>query len=148
MNYIKQTPLGKIEYSENNRITLPKGLPGFESAQFAVWFSSPEHDPIKWFIIEDYDDAVLPLIDPFLVVSDYEPYIPEQIVEILEIESPDNLAVMCVATPRKEEVPTVNLRSPIVINAVKKIALQVILDDDSLPIRYELFNKASEAEPC
>jgi len=148
MNFIKQTPLGEIEYSENNRITLPKGLPGFESAQFAVWLSSPEHDPIKWFVLEDYDDAVLPLIDPFLIVSDYEPHIPEQIVEILEMESPDNLAVMCVVTSRKAKVPTVNLRSPIVINAAKRIALQVILDDGSFPIRYELLNKASEAEPC
>jgi len=148
MKYTIDTPLGNIECSEENRISLPRGLPGFEAARIGVWFSSPEYDPIKWLLLEDQDGALLPLIDPFLITQDYEPVVPDHIVELLDIDSTESVAVMCVANPRKNQPPTVNLRSPIVINAAKKKATQIILDDESLPVRYSWNSAAEKANTC
>ncbi len=148
MKFTVDTPLGNIEYSEENRISLPRGLPGFETARIGVWFASPEYDPIKWLLLEDEDGALLPLIDPFLIRQEYEPVVPDHIVELLEIDSAESVAVMCVATPRKNQPPTVNLRSPIIINAAKRKATQIILGDESLPIRFSWNPEAEEASQC
>jgi len=132
-----QTSIGEIEYNQEDRITLPRGIPGFEDAQYAIWVSAEEYDPIKWLIIERDFGVALPLLDPFLVVDNYDTTLPEEAVEELAPDSMEELALMCVAHPRENEPPTVNLRSPVVINTQKRIALQVILDDDRLPIRYD-----------
>lgn len=131
------TPLGTIEYQDKDRIFLPRGIPGFESVQYAIWLALPEYEPIKWIILENERANALPLFDPFLVLSDYDPVITDEEVELLEPESPDDLAILCVMTPRENQAPTLNLRSPIVINARKQIAVQVILQDETMPIRYE-----------
>lgn len=148
MKHTLETPLGNIEYTDSDRIALPRGLPGFESARSAIWYTSPQYDPIKWFLLEDQNGAVLPLIDPFLITNNYEPVIQDQFVELLEVQSVEEVAVLCVATPKKEQPPTINLRSPIVINAAKRIAVQVILEDESLPVRYTWDPANKEAAPC
>jgi len=139
------TPLGTIEYQDKDRIFLPRGIPGFESVRYAIWLALPEYEPIKWFILENEHANALPLFDPFLVLSDYDPVITDEEVELLEPESPDDLAILCVMTPRENQAPTLNLRSPIVVNARKQIAVQVILQDETLPIRYE-WDKSSANE--
>jgi len=139
------TPLGTIEYQDKDRIYLPRGIPGFERVRYAIWLALPEYEPIKWIVLENEQANSLPLFDPFLVLSDYDPVITEDELELLEPESPDDLAILCVMTPRENQAPTLNLRSPIVINARKQIAVQVILRDETLPIRYE-WNKTAAAE--
>ena len=132
-----QTSIGEIQYESEDRLTLPRGIPGFEDAQHAIWVSAPEYDPIKWLVIERDFGVALPLLDPYLVVEHYDTTLPEEAIEALESNSMDELALLCVAHPRENAPPTVNLRSPVVINTQKRIALQVILADDSLPIRYD-----------
>lgn len=148
MSYRKTSVLGEIEYQENNIIELPKALPGFETVKRAIWFSSPEFDPIRWLIMDDEKGSALPLIDPFLVMEDYAADIPDPVVELLEIESADETAVMCVITPRSGEVPTVNLRAPVIINAANRKATQIILDDESFSIRHEWEEQREKAEIC
>jgi flagellar assembly factor FliW len=148
VSYKKKTVLGEIEYNDNNIIELPKSIPGFDGVEKAIWFSSPEFDPVKWLIIDDEKGSALPLLDPFMVLDDYTADIPDQIVELLEIESQDEVAVMCIANPRKGEAPTVNLRAPIVINAKERKAAQIILDDESLSVRFEWEPEEEKAEIC
>lgn len=130
------TPLGEIKYQDKDRIFLPRGIPGFEDVRYAVWLALPEYEPVKWIVLENEQANTLPLFDPFLVLADYNPMITEEDTELLEPDSPDDLAVLSVMTPRENEPPTLNLRSPLVINVKKQIAVQVILEDESLPIRY------------
>ncbi len=132
-----QTAIGEIEYGPENRIDLPRGIPGFESADHALWVTHPEYEPVKWFILVGEDSIALPLLDPFTIMDSYTPEIPDEAVELLEAESAEDLVVYCVATPRAGQTPTVNLRSPVVINVKGQRALQVILAEEEFPIRYE-----------
>ncbi|MCF7802878.1 MAG: flagellar assembly protein FliW [Candidatus Marinimicrobia bacterium] len=141
-----KSPIGEIEYETENRITLPRGIPGFEDVRHAVWVSDPEFDPIKWFILEENVGEALPLLDPFLVVDRYEMSIPDDAFETLESDTSEDLALMCVAHPRENAAPTINLRSPIIINPNKRLALQVILPDESLPIRYDWSKNGTEVK--
>lgn len=140
------TPIGDIEYKKEDRIQLPRGIPGFEDARYAIWVSDEEFDPIKWFILEREESVALPLLDPFLVLDRYEMSLPDDAVDTLEPDTAEDLALMCVAHPRENAPPTLNLRSPIVINPSKRIALQVILQDESLPIRYDWTQQGNGAE--
>jgi len=136
MEHTIKTPFGEITYSLDDRISLPQGIPGFEDARHAIWVSLEEYEPLKWLVLELDEPVVLPLLDPFILASDYHPDITEGQFNLLETENPEAVAVFCVATPRKEQLPTINLRSPVLINPEKQVAIQVILDDEELPIRY------------
>jgi len=139
------TPLGKFEYSPEDRIQLPVGIPGFESVRYAIWVALAEYEPVKWIVLENEYGSTLPLFDPFMVLTEYDPVIQDDEVALLEADSPDDLAILCVLTPREHGSPTLNLRSPVVINTKKRIAMQVILQDETLPIRYQ-WEKPAESE--
>jgi len=145
-----RTPLGEIEYGPEDRIALPKGIPGFEDVNYALWVSNPEYEPVKWLILEREEGVALPLLDPFIVVEDYTPEIPDDAVDILEAEVAEDLLVYCVATPRPGQPPTVNLRSPVVINVQNQHAVQVILKNENYPVRYDWRAAAQEktADSC
>lgn len=138
-----QTPLGEIEYGEDDRISLPNGIPGFEDTDYALWLSRPEYEPIQWLILERSDGIALPLLDPFPLVEGYTPDIPDEAVELLDAES-DDVLVYCVATPRQGQPPTINLRSPVVINPEKRLAIQVILSNEEYDIRYDWADAPAE----
>lgn len=128
------TKLGELELQENEIITFPNGIPGFEHLKKFSVISLTETSPICWLVSLEDDSVALPIIDPWLVVEDYEVNLSEEDVEVLGVEDPSDLVVWVVVTipPGSPEQATVNLKAPVVVNLRNGTGLQVILD------KYEL----------
>uniref|UniRef100_A0A7C4W4P2 Flagellar assembly factor FliW n=1 Tax=Fervidobacterium thailandense TaxID=1008305 RepID=A0A7C4W4P2_9BACT len=128
------TKLGELELQENEIITFPNGIPGFEHLKRFSVISLTETNPICWLVSLEDDSVALPIIDPWLVVEDYEVNLSEEDVEVLGVEDPSDLVVWAVVTipPGSPEQATVNLKAPVVVNLRNGTGLQVILD------KYEL----------
>lgn len=128
------TKLGELELQENEIITFPNGIPGFEHLKRFSVISLTETSPICWLVSLEDDSVALPIIDPWLVVEDYEVNLSEEDVEVLGVEDPSDLVVWVVVTipPGSPEQATVNLKAPVVVNLRNGTGLQVILD------KYEL----------
>ena len=76
------------------------------------------------------DDTTFTLINPFLL-RNYEFEIPDYFKELLEIDEKTNISVlniMIVANPI--ETSTINFIAPIVFNTDKKLAGQILLDEN------------------
>jgi flagellar assembly factor FliW len=107
-------------------IQLPLGLLGFERVKKYILLAKPGEEPFMWFqMIEDVKKAFL-VIQPYHVVSNYQPDISEQDVEFLDLINPAEALVLNIVTLRGHMKGTANLRGPIIINRRTLIGKQVI----------------------
>ncbi len=134
--------VGEIEYTEDEIISFPDGIFGFEEEkEFIIVGALTKDFPFVWLQSTKDQNVAFVLTDPFLFVEDYDFSLEEDVVKKLAIEGAEDLEIfgICVV-PNQIKDTTLNLRSPIVINANKRIGLQVILEED-WAYKHPLFNK-------
>jgi len=144
---IRTTRYGEMEtvqISEDAVLAFPEGVPGFERhRRFALiedtklapfcWLQSL-HDPLVGFLV----------IEPGLLVADYEFDIADPDVELLGLDDPSEARVLSIlVVPENVRAMTANLQAPLIVNPRKRIAKQVILTDERFPLRYPVFGGAS-----
>jgi len=76
-------------------------------------------------------------IDAEVHLPGYSPELPDDRAAELGITAAEQAMLLVVVTP-SHEGSTVNLLAPIVVNREDGAALQLVLDDDALPVRAEL----------
>jgi flagellar assembly factor FliW len=141
-----KTRLGEYEINEDEIITFPKGVPGFEELRKFIIISLPETEPIKWLVSIEDESVAFPIIDPWLVLEDYEVDLSNQDLELLQVQDPADIIVWGIVTIpfEKPNEATINLKAPVVINVKKGLGLQVILDKYEL--RHPITNVKVEAQ--
>ena len=127
----------EIDIDESKIIAMKGGILGFNYLKRFVMIVHEEGSPFHWF--QSLDDGSIAFItmNPFIIKSDYEPEIDDQTVEVLEVDKAEDIELMVILTVRSEPVKmTANLRAPLVINKQKRLANQVILEDEQYPVRF------------
>ncbi len=114
------TPLG-------NQVKLPMGILGFEKIKDYVLLADPEEAPFAWLRVADNSSLAFVVINPFAVVPEYAPDIPEADVEFLGIRDSSDALLLNIVTIHVGNRATVNLKGPIVINRTTHVAKQVII---------------------
>lgn len=134
--------IGEIEYSEENVIKFADGIPGFEECKdFVLVLSEYPELPFHYLQSVERADVVLVVTNPFLFVDNYDFNIEDEIVEDLEIETPQDLLVYSVVTiPKKVKYATINLTAPIIVNIKNNRGRQIVLEEID-DIRHSLFEK-------
>jgi flagellar assembly factor FliW len=141
------TRFGKIDVDESKIIEMRAGIIGFEHLKKYVLHIQDEKNPFWWLQSLDEGSIAFVVINPFAAKADYEPVIDDNDTKLLEIKSADDVVLLVIATIRQNPFSvSVNLRAPIVVNARKKIAKQVILEDPAYPVRYYLTATGSDKE--
>jgi flagellar assembly factor FliW len=108
-------------------VRLPMGILGFEQMKKYLLIANPEEQPFRWLQVEDNASLAFVVIDPFLVVPDYQPDLPQSDVEFLGLASPAEAALLNIVTLHGSNQATVNLKGPVVINRNTGVGKQVIL---------------------
>jgi len=136
--YIDTEYFGRIEIGDDSIITFPEGIPGFEELRkFTLIDMGEDLSNLFWLQSVERPEICFVVTDPFVIYNGYEVNIPDNDLELLEITKPETvlaLAIMVVSEDPKEI--RVNLKAPVIINLEKKLGKQVLLQDESLPIRY------------
>ncbi|BAI81590.1 flagellar assembly protein FliW [Deferribacter desulfuricans SSM1] len=132
--------VGQIKYKESDLITLASPLLGFPDLHDFLLLEDDEYFPFLWFhSVEDPNVAfvVLPVKTYF---NDYNPRIPKRELKVLQAKDISDLTFFgIVVVPENPKEATINLKAPLIINLSKKIAKQLILDDDRYEIKTPLF---------
>lgn len=129
---------GEITYEQDELLTFPKGLYGFEDERSFLLL--PFADNGTLFSLQSVKTPQLAfiLMDPFSLDGSYAPVLqPDELRELRAERSEDLFYyVMCVV---KDPVPdsTVNMRCPIAIND-SGVAMQVILENTTWHMRHPL----------
>jgi flagellar assembly factor FliW len=135
---IVTTRFGEIDIDESKIIDMRGGILGFEHLKKYV-IHMDENNPFWWFQSLDDGATAFVVINPYSAKADYEPMISDNDVKLLEIEKAADVVLLAIVTIRQNPFSlSVNLRAPLVINAKKKIAKQIVLEDVTYPVQYYL----------
>lgn len=145
---IKTKYFGEMEINKEDVIRFPEGLPGFqEEKEFIIINSLDKDDPFQWMQSVKNSRLSFIVINPFLLVPDYDFKLSDSTVEKLKIQDEKDVAVYSiVVVPEDIKKMTINLAGPIVINAKERLGKQIVLDDDRYSTKYYIFPQEVKSE--
>ncbi len=139
---------GELDIKESDIIYFGHGLPGFETVtKFALIDNEEKDSPFKWLQGIDEPKPAFVLVNPFLIRKDYEVNLNDDVLKELDIREPESASVYCiVVVPEDINKMTVNLQAPLVINNVKNLGRQLILDTDRYGVRHYILEELQKWE--
>ena len=125
---------GEITIEDDRIIHFPSGIIGFpELTDFALIHDEEKGaGAIHWLQSIQEPAFAMPVMDPLIVCPDYNPEVDDELLRPIGELVPDEILVMVTVTiPSDLTRMTVNLRGPVIINALEKKACQVIVEGDA-----------------
>jgi flagellar assembly factor FliW len=110
-----------------NSVRIPTGLLGFEQIKDYVLIAKPGEEPFAWLQVQDNSALAFVVIDPFMVLPEYQPDIPTLDVEFLGLKNSDDALLLGIVTVHSARRATVNLKGPVVVNRHTHVAKQIII---------------------
>ena len=147
---------GEIEIFEEDIINFDEGLPGFPDDKRFVLLSEDD-SPISFLQSVDGGDVSFVLVDMLAFMPDYNPRVDESFIEDLGTFEPENFLIYNIATVFENLTDsTVNLKAPLIINAIEKKGKQVVCDNEEYSVKALLFapvgvaaaSQEEEGEAC
>lgn len=138
---VKLPHAGEIEISEEEIITFTQGPPAFEKyTKFFIVEPEEKDYPFKLLQSAEEESLGFILTDPFLFKPDYDFELNEETLQELQIEDASEIAVYVILViPDKVEDISANMVAPVIINAKKRLARQVILEKEEYQTRCRIF---------
>jgi flagellar assembly factor FliW len=115
----------RLPVKNENVISMPLGLLGFEQVKKYVLLITPEEEPFLWLQMLENQSQGFVVINPSVAAPDYAPDIAQADIEFLGIQSPADALVLNIVTVGNRQA-TVNLKGPIVINRRTLVGKQCI----------------------
>jgi len=139
---IETTRFGSVEIDENKILTFEKGILGFPEDKRYALLPHNENSPFFWLQSLDSPELAFVVINPALIVDDYNFEIPDEMQKQLDLKESAQAEVLVLVTFRsgngdKSVRPSANLLGPLVINIENRQACQAVLDPKKYPVRFE-----------
>ena len=132
--------------TEGVEVVFPDGLFGLATCRrFLLTKYQPEDGSASpFFLLQCQDENVaLPVLDPRLLIADYQFSIAPEVLEYLRAQSVADLSILTIVTVRdRMEDMTMNLQGPLLVNVAAHLGLQMIVEH--FPVRYPLFVQTDE----
>ncbi|HEX4266137.1 MAG TPA: flagellar assembly protein FliW [Verrucomicrobiae bacterium] len=123
-NCVETEPVASVAASD---VRLPMGLLGFERMKDYLLIANPAEEPFGWLQVKGDTSLAFVVINPFLIVPDYKPDIPQADVEFLGLNDAEDAMLLNIVTVHKHGEPTMNLKGPIVLNRHTGVGKQVVI---------------------
>jgi flagellar assembly factor FliW len=146
---------GTVDIEDDKIIEFPMGIIGFENLKkFALIYDSEreERSKISWLQSMEEPLMVLPVINPIDIAESYNPVIEDELMKIIgDPADEDVLIFTSMSIPSDLTKMTANFKAPFIINTVDRKAMQVIVENDDYPVKYNVYEaierlKAKEGE--
>lgn len=141
---------GPISYEEDEAIHIVNGLIGFENYTEYLPISFQKEDD-SMISLQCLDDEALSfiLLNPFGIFPDYKPVLSDLELEELGAVTVDDISFYVIGVIRDSVAEsTVNLKAPLVVNALNRQAKQVILDQPEYTFRHPLGDMRKGGNVC
>lgn len=139
---IKTTRFGQVSITNEDILTFPEGLLGFQDLRQFVLLDDPNDDIFAWLQSCELPSVAFPVLEPEIFGQKYAANLTKNELELLSLVGQQKPTFMNIITiPDDPTQMTANLKAPIVINIEKRIARQCVLQDNNLAIREPIFIK-------
>lgn len=121
--------------TESAVLHFAEGIPGFSAAHRFVLSDLTDEGTFQLLVSVEQPELSLVVTSPWLFFPDYSPELPEPDRQVLGIEDVSDAVLFCTVIAEDTDELVLNLRAPFVANGRSHSARQVILDDETLPLR-------------
>lgn len=146
---LETTRFGAIEIDGDAVITFTQPIIGFNELRRFVLLPGPDGSTIKWLQSIERGDVAFIVMDPRAVYPSYAIDLrPDELAELAVENVADIEVYSLVVVPADRSQVRTNLKAPIAVNPVQRLAKQLILDRRDYPIQFFLARpQQSSAEP-
>ena len=140
---IKTKVFGEVTIDDDKVIHFPSGIIGSpDMTEFALIHDEDKGTgSIHWLQSLQEPAFAMPVMDPLIVKPDYNPEIEDELLsQIGKLDPEEVLVLVTVTVPSDLTKMSVNLRGPIIINAVEKKACQVIVEGEDYAVKYPIYD--------
>lgn len=141
---IKTKIFGEIEISEEKIVTFQEGIIGFpEMKRFALLHDEERGSGAGVRFLQSLDEPgfAMPVMDPLAVKPDYDPEVDDELLASAGRITEENLLVLVtVSIPGDLTQMSVNLQGPIIINIDEHKACQLIVENNSYPVKFPVYD--------
>lgn len=135
---------GEVEVSQDKIITFEKGIIGFPELKHFTLLHDEEDGAeagIRFLQSIEEPGFAMPVMDPLLVKPDYNPEVDDELLATAGNLNAENILVLVTVTvPSDLKKMSVNLQGPLVINVDEHKACQIIVDGDSYPVKFPIYD--------
>lgn len=135
---------GEIEIAEDKVITFENGIIGFPNLKRFVLLHDEEKGTrvgLRFLQSVEEPGFAMPMMDPLVVKSDYNPEVDDELLASVGKLTPDNILVLVTATvPADLTRMSVNLQGPVIINVDERKACQIILEGNMYPVKFPVYD--------
>lgn len=138
---------GEITVDEEKIIFFESGIIGFPDMKNFLLIHDEEKDKsnIKWLQSIEEPGFALPVMEPFVVKSEYNPTVNDEYLSPLGEFVPEDMVLLVTVTiPTEVEKMTANLKAPIIINVKNQKACQLIVEDSEYIVKYPIYKILKE----
>jgi flagellar assembly factor FliW len=134
---------GIIDVDEKDIMVFPSGIPGFEDVKKFTLLGRENVDyPFFWLQSIDKPGLAFVVTDPFSVCPDYFVDADDEETQDLQIKDADKVLTLAIVTvPENVKNITVNLKAPVLINLQNNLAKQIIMKNETFPVKYYIMEK-------
>jgi len=133
---IETSRFGNVEIEADDIIFFRNGLLGFEDCQHWVILADAENSSLAWLQSMQYPKVALPVVSPRKFVPGYQVRLDPEDVDLLQLTASEEAFVLAIVS-RDQDVLTLNLRAPLIVNLSRRMGSQIVTVD-SQPLQYEL----------
>ena len=141
---VKTRYFGEVDLDDDKILTFEEGLIGFEDLKrFTLLYNNEteENSSIIWLQSVDEASMALPVINPFHIMTDYNPIVEDEMLLPLGELKEENTAIFLTLTvPSNLKDMTVNLKAPIIINVETKKGCQMIAENPEYVVKYNIYD--------
>lgn len=135
---------GEIEVSDDKIITFENGIIGFPDLKHFTLLHDEERGTgagIRFLQSVEEPGFAMPVMDPLIVKSDYDPEVEDELLSGLGNLTEENILVLVTATvPSDLKQMSVNLQGPIIINVEERKACQLIVENGDYPVKFPIYD--------
>ncbi|MCX7615123.1 MAG: flagellar assembly protein FliW [Clostridiales bacterium] len=141
---IQTKDYGVCEIDDKEVIHFKQGILGFEDVREYAILRRNDSPVLRLQSISGENPRFV-VFEPEQILAGYKPKMPSEVLKILETDDASDLQYFLIAVvPNVIKDMTVNLKSPIVVNLEKRLAMQVVLDGTEYSMRHRVFEGKAE----
>lgn len=133
---IQSKYLDELTIDQSKIIQFHSGIPGFLEETEFILLDLPGNTIFQTLQSINTSELAFIVTSPYDFYPDYEFKLNSQLLEKLEIKKKEEIVVLTIVTlvsPFKSS--TINLKAPIIINSIRKLGKQHILNDENYPTK-------------
>ena len=134
---LKTRCFGEVEIKKEEIIKFTQPIVGFDEYKQYILMKNESIFPTFWLQSVDNPALAFPVVSPFVIDENYSIKLNVYDFEDINLKEFNDVIILTfLVVPQDLSLIRTNLRAPIIYNPMKKLAKQIVLQEEKYPIHF------------